>query len=174
MITLHNVHNLKRMVHGSYEARNAQKWGITNYRGQKCQHVEFIPLSELLADPKLYNAKIYSLEYVVKISWSFDNVWESYGQNRTWGVKSVNVEFHGFSVERKVIRGHYHVGKCPKDLKTKFGGLRVKISSKTSHTKVRGHFCQQLKVAELTRSLADRIAGTIRSVWSAQYQYFAN
>ena len=152
MITLHNVYNLKRMVHGSYEAEIAQKWGITNYRCQKCQHVEFIPLSELLADLKLRKAKIYSLECVVKISWSFVNVWESYGQNRTWRIKSVNVEFHGFSVERKVIRGHYHVGKCPKFLKTKFGGLRVKISSKSSRVKVWGQICQHWKVAGLTRS----------------------
>ena len=123
MITLHNVYNLKRMVHGSYDAEIAQKWGITNYRGQKCQHVEFIPLSELLADPKLWEAKIYSLEYVVKISWSFVNVWESYGQNRTWGVKSVNVKFYGFSGERKIKRGHYHVGKCPKVLKNQIRGF---------------------------------------------------
>ena len=164
MITLHNVYNLKRVVHGSYEAENAQKWGITNYRGQKCQHVEFIPLSELLADPKLCKAKIYSLEYVVKISWSFVNVWESYGQNRTWRTKSVNVEFQGFSVERKIIRGHFHVGKSPKVLKNQGWGFTGREKEPKHRVQVQGPFLPIMETCWSDQVLTDRKARTIRSV----------
>ena len=108
-----------------------------------------------MADPKLYNAKIYSLEYVVKISWSFVNVWESYGQNRTWGTKSVNVEFHGFSVERKVIRGHYHVGKCPKVLKNQVWGFTSQNKQPNHRVQVQGPKLPSLKIVWLISRSGD-------------------
>ncbi|KAJ0825664.1 hypothetical protein HanRHA438_Chr17g0805681 [Helianthus annuus] len=62
------------------------------------------------------------------------------------GLKASTSNFMTFRASAKLTKDFTMLVNVPRFLKTKFGGLRVKISGKTSRAKNRGQICQLRKV----------------------------